>query len=165
MNAAEIVLLDPLHASAAEVDRVLAGILDGSTPARSIVVPPAVARRCVDALRGRGVRVASVVGYPLGLAKPTVKAIEATSLAKDGVDAVEVTPYPAHVIDGDWDVLREELLEIARGARAARPTLAIDVRVDVAWVKDQGALASIVQRAACDRLIVDRAGSERAFSP
>ena len=156
--------LNPHVVEAAIEQQLREGEADGRSAAksvaRSVVVLPTSARRWVDAMRGRRVRVTSVVAYPLGLSKPTIKAIEATSLAKDGVDAIEVTPLPLHVAEGDSAALCEELREIVRGARAARPTLAIDVRVDAAWVRDGQlpGLLDAVRRSGCDRLILDRAG-------
>lgn len=155
-------VLEPLL-SATDLMRVVDRAI--SERFRAIVVAPVHARSFVEALRGTGVSVRSVVGYPLGISKPTVKAIEATSLAKDGVDALEVTPLPTAirvcVLDRDEAPLRNELLEIARGARAARPTIGLHLRVDVTWLEDAepanaiAALASTIARGAFDGLVLD----------
>jgi deoxyribose-phosphate aldolase len=159
------ILLDAIT-SPLEIDHLLIETRADTSPIRGIVVPPVFARRVVDALRGNSIRVASVVGYPLGLAKPTVKAIEATSLAKDGVDAVEVTPLSHLILDGAWDALRDELLEMVRGVRAARPTTSIHVRLDLDILRDidlPGAADAIV-RGACDGVVLESKAVERLKS-
>ena len=150
------ILLDAIT-SPEDVDRLVHETRADDSPARGVVIAPVFARRVVDALRGSGIRVASVVGYPLGLAKPTVKAIEATSLAKDGVDAVEVTPLSHLILDDNWDALRDELLEIVRGVRAARPTTSIHVRLDLDVLRDidLAATADAIARGACDGVVLE----------
>jgi hypothetical protein len=129
-----------------------------------LFVPPVFARRAADAMRGSGVKVGSVVSYPHGLSKPTIKAIEATNLAKDGIDAVEITPLAANVRAANVraanvraaqsNALRVELLEIVRGARAAKPSVAIHVRLDLDLLGlDEEAVASagrLIAQGACD---------------
>ena len=144
-----------LDATATDADVDAAIALAVRDRLAAIVVGPALAKRAV----GRGVEVISVVGYPLGLNKPTIKAIEATSLAKDGVAAVEITPRAASLIGGDVAALRQELLEIARGARAASPTIALHVRVDLDLPGfDRSRVAAIAQaiaRGACDGVVFE----------
>lgn len=130
-----------------------------------VVVPPIFARQAVDALRGKDIRVASVAGYPLGFAKPTIKAIEATNLAKDGVDAVELTPLLANLLADDLEPLRAELLEVVRGVRAARPTATVHVRIDIDSIPPsqirQIALHDAVVRGACDGIVFESASPHR----
>lgn len=120
----------------------------------AVVVPPAFARRAVDRAAGR-LGVASVVSHPLGLDKPTVKAIAATSLAKDGVAGLIVTPLVAN-LSGDLEAFRQESLEIARGARAARSSIGLAVRIDLAWGPlDVAAIGAAVLRGAFDGVAIE----------
>lgn len=152
--------------SPSDIDALVAFVRADDSPSKGIVVPPVFARHAVDAVRGSGIRVASVAGYPLGLAKPTIKAIEATSLAKDGVDAVEVTPLLANLLAGDWDALRDELLEIVRGVRAAKPTTTIHVRLDLGLLVDLefAKLADAIVRGACDGVVLDGGMPQQAVA-
>jgi deoxyribose-phosphate aldolase len=156
------ILLD-VTTSPREIDRLVIETLADDAPSRGVVVPSIFARHLVDALRGSNVRVAGVVAYPLGLAKSTVKAIEATSLAKDGVDTVEVTPLAHLIRDAAWDALRDELLEIVRGVRAARPTTSIHVRLDldVLGEIDLPATADAIVRGACDGVVLESQSADR----
>lgn len=146
--------------SAADVDALVdRALADGRIAA--IVVPPAFARRAVIALREHAIDVASVVGFPLGLGKATVKAIEATSLAKDDVTGLAVAPLAANPIAGNLDAFRQELLEIARGARAAKAGIELSVRIDVDWPRlDLAAIGAAVLRGAFDGVALVSADRE-----
>lgn len=127
MNAARVELLF----ETANADALRAGLARADVNARVdageplvLVVPPFLARDAVARFARRGrAKVHGVVGHPLGWSRPVFKAIEATGLAKENVDAVEVVPLP------DVATLTDELREIARGIRAARPGLPMFVRV------------------------------------
>jgi deoxyribose-phosphate aldolase len=98
----------------------------------AVVVPPVWVQRVVTMTQASGLRVHAVVAFPHGTNKSTVKAIEATSCIKDGAQAVCVVPHLPHLIRGDVDALKFELLETARAARAARRDVAIHLFVESA---------------------------------
>jgi deoxyribose-phosphate aldolase len=81
---------------------------------------------------GSGVLTCTVVGFPLGANKPTLKAIEATSAIKDGASEVDVVAHLPHLINGDLDNAKAELIEIVRAARAARRDVVVKVIVESA---------------------------------
>ncbi|MCX5662355.1 MAG: deoxyribose-phosphate aldolase [Planctomycetota bacterium] len=74
----------------------------------------------------------AVVGFPLGANKATLKAIEATSAAKDGADEIDVVAHIPHLLAADFNAAKEELLEVARAARSARPRVVIKVILETA---------------------------------
>jgi deoxyribose-phosphate aldolase len=61
-----------------------------------------------------------VAGFPHGTAKPVIKAIEASSLMKDGADEVDVVMHLPNLIELNFDAARSELMEIVRAVRAVR---------------------------------------------
>jgi deoxyribose-phosphate aldolase len=108
-------------------------------------------------LRGSGATVAAVVNYPHGTGKATIKAIEATSCIKDGADAVVIVPHAPHVIRGDFDALRGELLEIARAARATRRDVQIQVMIDVTQESLISTACRAIRESACDGVVTTSA--------
>src|SRR6476620_9737886 len=59
----------------------------------SVCVAPAWVGKVADELKGSPVACCTVVGFPHGTSKPTVKAIEATSAVKDGATEVDVVAF------------------------------------------------------------------------
>ena len=114
----------------AEVHAAVTDAMHNGLPA--VVVPPVWVKRVATMLQGSGVRTETVVGFPHGTAKSTVKAIEATSCIKDGADAVHAVAYLPNLIRGDVDAAKHELLEIARAARATRRDVVINVILETA---------------------------------
>ena len=94
--------------------------------------------------------VCTVVGFPHGTSKPTVKAIEATAAVKDGADEVDMVIFLPNLIAGDVNAARAEVQEVVRGARAARPDVVVKVIVESAAL-----LASVRGKADPERMIAD----------
>ena len=58
---------------------------------------------CADRLRGTGVKVATVVGFPLGAMAVRAKAAETRIAVEDGADEVDMVVALGYVLDEDWD--------------------------------------------------------------
>lgn len=113
------------------------------------VVGPVWVSRIAAQLRGSGVSVVAAVGYPLGINKPTLKAIEATSCIKDGATEIEVVPWIVNLMREDADATRSELLEIVRAARATSREVRVRVVIDAARLQRQGERGEAAIESAC----------------
>ena len=98
----------------------------------SVCVAPAWVKNVATLLRGSGVLTCTVAGFPHGTGKATVKAIESVAAVKDGADEVDVVAHLPHLLNLDLDSARAELMEVVRGARAARRDVVIKVIVESA---------------------------------
>jgi len=128
-------------------------------PFASVCIGPrwvAVAR---EVLEGSGILVCSVAGFPQGISKPSVKTIEAILAIKEGADEIDIVAHLPPLVAGDADAVKAELLEIVRGARAARPDVVIKVIVESALLmqlppdKSESAIAAAcraVRESGCD---------------
>lgn len=56
----------------------------------SVCVNPAYVATCADLLKGTGVQVCTVVGFPLGASSTAVKAFETAHAIKDGADEIDM---------------------------------------------------------------------------
>ena len=101
---------------------------------RAVVTAPVWTSRLARMLQGSGVRIVSVVAFPFGTSKSTVKAIEATSTIKDGADEIEVVAHLPPILSLDVDSARAELMEIVRAARSTRRDAHIRVIVELGLV-------------------------------
>lgn len=98
----------------------------------SVCVAPPFVSHVSKRLKGTGVKTCTVIGFPNGTHKPTIKAIEATSTVKDGADEIDVVAHLPNLLRLDLDAARDELLEVVRGARAVRSDVIIKVIVESA---------------------------------
>ena len=135
MNAAELVskidhsLLKP-EALAPEIHRTIAEAIEHRFAA--VCIAPAFVAKATIELRGSGVALCTVISFPHGTSKPTIKAIEATSAVKDGADELDVVAHLPNLINNNFDAARLELIEIVKAARATRPTTLIKVIIETA---------------------------------
>ena len=85
---------------------------------------------------GAAVKTCAVAGFPLGAMKPTIKAIEASSLVKDGAEEVDFVAHLPHLLAEDVDAARAEYLELVKAARAVLPGVVIKVIIESAVLMD-----------------------------
>jgi deoxyribose-phosphate aldolase len=124
------------EATAPEVHRVVAEAMQYGFA--SVCVAPVWLARVATELRGSGVLACTVIAFPHGTSKPTVKAIEATSSVKDGADEIDVVAHLPHLAGGDVDAARAELIEVVKAARSARRDVVIKVIVESAYLLTLG---------------------------
>ena len=104
----------------------------------SVCIAPAWVAKVSAMLKGSSVACCTVVGFPHGSSKPTIKAIEATAAVKDGATEVDVVAFLPFLINHDVDAARAELMEVVRGARAVRSDVIIKVIVESAQLLKAG---------------------------
>jgi deoxyribose-phosphate aldolase len=104
----------------------------------SVCVGPAWVAKVSAMLRGSAVACCTVIGFPHGTSKPTVKAIEATAAVKDGATEIDVVAFLPFLINHDVEAARGELMEVVRGARAVRSDVVIKVIVESAQLLKAG---------------------------
>jgi deoxyribose-phosphate aldolase len=108
---------------------------------RLLTVGGAYVADVATALRGSMVDVGVVVGYPLGNSKSTVKAIEATSAAKDGATVVTFVPLGHSLLKPDLLALKNETMEIVRAVRSTNPRVQVRLAVHSSHFTHAGEVA------------------------
>lgn len=96
-----------------------------------------------ERLAGSAVKTCAVAGFPLGAMKPMIKAIEATSLVKDGADEVDFVAHLPTLLACDVEAARVEFAELVKAARSVLPGVVIKVIIEsAALMKDADAALS-----------------------
>jgi deoxyribose-phosphate aldolase len=72
--------------------------------------------RCAAALDGSGVRVATVVGFPLGAMATAAKAAEAARAVADGADELDMVASLGHLLEEDWDYAEADIRAVVDAA-------------------------------------------------
>ncbi len=83
----------------------------------AVCVNPVWVRRCADSLRGSKVRVASVVGFPLGANAPEVKALEARRALRDGAREIDMVINIGALKAGDYGLVEKDIGKVADACR------------------------------------------------
>lgn len=78
----------------------------------TVCVCPFAVRRCAEELRGTGVGVCTVVGFPHGTSTTAAKVAEARLAMDDGADELDMVVNPSKVIDGDWEYVERDIREV-----------------------------------------------------
>lgn len=72
---------------------------------------------CVERLRGSGVRVAAVVGFPFGAGTGAAKAAEAAIAVADGASELDLVIQLGRARAGDWIAVADDVAMVASAAR------------------------------------------------
>ena len=78
----------------------------------NVCVNGAYVALCRQLLRGSGVGVACVVGFPLGASTTEVKAFEAAKAVEDGADEIDMVMAVGALKDGDLDYVANDIAAV-----------------------------------------------------
>ena len=120
-------------------------------------------------LGGSAVKVCTVVAFPHGTSRTTVKAIEATVAVKAGADEVDVVAHLPALANADMAATKAELSEIVKACRAVRSNVVVKVIVESAFLlslgSDRGEAAIAAACRACRESGCDYIKTSTGFHP
>jgi deoxyribose-phosphate aldolase len=90
-----------------------------------------------DLLKGSGVLVAGVAGFPLGAVCPRIKALEAEEVIMAGADEVDMVADLAAILEGDQKALRKDIEAVLKVCRMMRPAVTLKVIIESAALTDE----------------------------
>lgn len=135
------------HATPDAVDAVVGEAVEHGFA--SVCVNGLFIKRVASVLTGQAPKTCGVAGFPLGAMKPTVKAIEATSLVKDGADEVDFVAHLPHLLAQDTDAAKADYLELVKAVRGVLPGVVVKVIIESAALMDGADAATAEARIAC----------------
>jgi deoxyribose-phosphate aldolase len=125
-------LLKP-EATEAQVDQICDEAVEFQFA--SVMINPSWVKHAASRLRGTGVAVGTVVGFPLGAHTPEVKAMETRQALRDGATEIDMVINIGALKSGQYDVVKGD---IARVTDAVRETGAITkVILETALLTDE----------------------------
>jgi len=107
-------LLRP-DANASQIDRLCSEAIEHDFPA--VCVNPTWVRRCAGNLRGSSVKVAAVIGFPLGASLTEVKAIEARRAIRDGAGEIDMVMNIGALKSGDYPAVQRDMAAVTDACR------------------------------------------------
>ena len=103
-------LLKP-DATAEQVDRLCAEAKEHHFAA--VCINPTWVRRAADQLRGSGVSVASVIGFPFGAGTTDVKAMETRRAVRDGAREIDMVINIGALKSGMYEAVRDDIAAVS----------------------------------------------------
>ncbi len=83
----------------------------------AVCVNPVWVKRAAGALRGTGVKVASVVGFPLGATTPEIKAMEARRALREGAREIDMVLNVGALKSGDHELVKRDIAGVSEACR------------------------------------------------
>ena len=75
----------------------------------SVCIKPYAVKMAVELLKGSGVLVGTVIGFPHGNSSIAIKALETEQACKDGADEIDMVVNIGKVLSEDWDYVEKEI--------------------------------------------------------
>jgi deoxyribose-phosphate aldolase len=82
----------------------------------AVCVNPCNVRYCADLLNGSGVKLASVVGFPLGASLAGIKAAETIRAIADGANEIDMVINVGALKDGEDEAVLEDIIAVVKAA-------------------------------------------------
>lgn len=158
------------HGSAAEVPTDLAGLIDhtllkpDATPAEidqlcaearehhfaTVCVNPIWVRRAASHLRGSGVGVAAVVGFPLGANLPEIKAAESRRALRDGAREIDMVINIGALKAGDRDWVQRDIRGVVEACHEVGAACKVILETALLTDEEKVIASRLAQRAKAD---------------
>jgi deoxyribose-phosphate aldolase len=116
----------------------------------SVCVAPSRVRQAAERLRGSGVKVCTVVGFPLGFSLGSVKLDEAKVAVRDGADEIDMVMNVGAFKSGDRMTVSREIEEIASFCLSAGKVLKVIIECCYLTDEEKVAAARLAERAGAD---------------
>ena len=91
----------------------------------SVCVNTCHVARCYDNLKGTDVKVAAVVGFPLGACLPEVKAYETREAFMNGASEIDMVLNVGKFKSGDYDYVRDDIRAVTDAAAVFNGTVKV----------------------------------------
>jgi deoxyribose-phosphate aldolase len=104
-------LLKP-DASAAQIAQLCQEARDNQFA--TVCINPCYVKACADLLRGSGVEVCTVIGFPLGATTSTVKAFEAQQAMADGATEIDMVINVGALKSKDYPQVQQDIAAVVR---------------------------------------------------
>ncbi|MDX1503295.1 MAG: deoxyribose-phosphate aldolase, partial [Thermoanaerobaculia bacterium] len=116
----------------------------------AVCVNPIWVRRCAQRLRGSDVKVASVVGFPLGANAPEVKALEARRALRDGAREIDMVINIGALKAGDEELVRRDVAAVADACREVGAVTKVIIEAALLTDEEKVIACRLAQKAKAD---------------
>ena len=140
-------LLKP-DATAAEIDQLCSEAAQYHFA--SVCINPTWVKRAAENLRGTGVAVCTVIGFPLGATTPEVKAMEARRALRDGAREVDMVLNIGALKSGDYDLVLKDIEKVVDAAHEVGAICKVILETALLTDEEKVIASSLARRAKAD---------------
>lgn len=102
------------EATKSEIEKLCAEAVDNEFAA--VCVNPVWVPLCAGRLKGSGVALATVIGFPLGANASEIKAAETALAVRQGATEIDMVAAIGHIKSGDWGHVADDISAVVRAA-------------------------------------------------
>ena len=124
----------------------------------SVCIKPYAVQRAVELLRGTGVKVGTVVGFPHGGNTTEVKRFETEIACRDGAVEIDMVINIGKALSGDWDYVERDIKAVCEEAHGHGAKVKVIFENDYLSKGGAGLSADDFKRRLCQ--ISERAGAD-----
>jgi len=116
----------------------------------SVCINPTWVKRAANNLRGTGVPVCTVIGFPLGATTPEVKAMEARKALRDGAREVDMVINIGALKSGDNDLVYEDIVKVVDAAHEVGAICKVILETALLTDEEKVVASALAKRARAD---------------
>jgi deoxyribose-phosphate aldolase len=116
----------------------------------SVCINPTWVRRAADNLRGTGVPVCTVIGFPLGATTTEVKAMETRKALRDGAREIDMVLNVGALKSGDHDLVYNDIAKVADAAHEVGAVCKVIIETALLTDEEKVVAAAMAKRAKAD---------------
>ncbi|MGD0261026.1 MAG: deoxyribose-phosphate aldolase [Verrucomicrobiota bacterium] len=124
----------------------------------SVCIKPYYVKRAAELLKGTGVNVGAVAGFPHGCSPTEVKRYETEIACRDGATEIDMVINIGKALSGDWEYVEQEISIICRQAHQAGAKVKVIFENDYLAKGGAGLSSDDLKRKLCR--ISERAGAD-----
>ena len=88
---------------------------------------------CSDLLSGTGVKVCTVIGFPLGAASTLAKAAETVTAVEQGAEDLDMVINVGRLLNGEFDFVKNDIKAVVDGAHG----MPVKVIIEICYLNDR----------------------------
>jgi len=116
----------------------------------TVCVNPAWVKRAADQLRGSGVRVCSVIGFPMGASTAEIKAMEARRAIRDGAREVDMVINVGALKSGHHQTVLTDIEKVVDSAHEAGVIVKVILETSLLNDEEKVVASSLAKKAKAD---------------
>ncbi len=116
----------------------------------SVCVNPAQVKLCAELLKGSGIPVCTVVGFPLGATSTEVKVFEAQEAIRDGATELDMVINVGALKSREYELVEQDIASITRACHAGNAILKVIIEAALLTDEEKVAACQLAKVAGAD---------------